>query len=88
MGLRGLDPNDGWFIRMKERANGARLGILENLIERVRQRSFTREQCVAITKAWEDTGRRLEAAKSEEEKRELINALDAEVKNVSYGKDA
>jgi hypothetical protein len=87
MGLRGLDPNDGWFIRMKERANGARRGILEALIERVRQRCFTPEQCVAITKAWEDTRRQLEAAKSEDEKRKLLNALDAEVKRVSYGED-
>ncbi|MBN1569126.1 MAG: hypothetical protein JXA73_14850 [Acidobacteria bacterium] len=87
MGLRSSNPNDGFFIRMKERANGARRGILEVLIERVRQRSFTRVQCVAIAKAWDETRERIEAATSVEEKRELINALDVEIKRISYGQD-
>ena len=87
MGLRGSNPHDGFFIRMKERSNGARRGILETLIERVRQRPFTQEQCAAITKVWDDTRVRLEAATSVEEKRELINACDAEIKRISYGHD-
>ena len=88
MGLRGSNPDDGFFIRMKERANGARRGILEALIEGVRQRPFTQKQCAAITKAWEDTRERLAAATSVEEKRELINAFDAEIKRISYGQDS
>ena len=87
MGLRGSNPNDGFFIRMKERAHGGRCGIFEALIERVRQRTFTREQCVAITKAWDETRERLEAATTVEEKHELINRLDAEIKRISYGHD-
>jgi hypothetical protein len=85
MGIRGSNPNDGFFIRMKERATGARRGILEALIEEVRQRPFTQEQCAAITNAREDTRKRIEAATSVEEKRELINALDVEIKRISYG---
>ena len=87
MGLRGSNPQDGFFIRMKERANGSRRGILEALIERVRQRPFTQEQCAAITKVWDDTRVRIEAATSVEEKRELMNACDAEIKRLSYGQD-
>ena len=87
MGLRDMNPHDGFFIRVKERANGARRGILEALIERVRQRSFTREQCVAITKAWDETRRRLDATTSVEERRGLINTFDAEIKRISYGQD-
>jgi hypothetical protein len=85
MGIRGSNPNDGWFIRMKERATGARRGILEALIERVRQRPFTQEQCVEITNAWDNIRKRIEAATSADEKRQLINALDAEIKRISYG---
>jgi len=87
MGLRGWNPNDGFFIRMRERANGARRGILETFIERVRRRSFTQEQCMAISKAWEDTRKLLEETTSQAEKRELINALDAEIKRISYGQE-
>ena len=87
MGLRGSNPHDGFFIRMKERANGARRGILEALIERVRQRPFTQGQCAAITQAWDETRQRLAATTSEEEKRTLINAFDAQIKRISYGQD-
>jgi hypothetical protein len=87
MGLRGSNSHDGFFIRMKERANGARRGILEALIERVRKRPFTQEQCAAITEAWDETRPRLKAATTEEEKRALINALDVEIKRISYGQN-
>lgn len=87
MGLRGSNPDDGFFIRMKERANGSRRGVLEALIERVRHRPFTQEQCVAITRAWDDTRERLEATTSVEEKRELINVFDEQIKRISYGWD-
>ena len=72
---------------MKERATGARRGILETLIERVRQRSFTQGQCAAITKAWDNTRERIEAATSVEEKRRFINALDMEIKLILYGQN-
>lgn len=87
MGIRGSNPKDGFFIRMKERATGARRGILETLIERVRQRSFTQGQCAAITKAWDNTRERIEAATSVEEKRRFINALDMEIKRILYGQN-
>mgnify|MGYP006295646361 CR=1 FL=1 len=87
MGHRGSNPDEGFFIRMRERANGARRGILEAVIEGVRQRPFTQEQCAAITKAWEDTRERIAATESAKEKRELINAFDAEIKRISYGRD-
>jgi hypothetical protein len=87
MGLRGSNPHDAFFIRMRERARGARCGILEALIEKVRRRQFTQVQCVAITKAWDDTRERLEMAASVEERRQLLNALDAEIKRISYVQD-
>jgi hypothetical protein len=85
MGLRGSNPHDGFFIRMRERANGARRGLLEALIERVRRRSFTQKQCAAMTQAWDDTRQRLAATKSAEEKRALMKVLDADIKRISYG---
>lgn len=87
MSLRGSNPHDGFFIRMKERANGARRGILEALIERVRQRPFTQVQCPKITQTWDETRQRIAATTSEEEKRTLINAFDAQIKRISYGQD-
>ena len=84
MGLRGLNPNDGFFIRMRERANGARRGILEALIENIRQQPFTQEKCILITRAWDDMRKRIETMTSEEEKHELIKAFDAEIKRISY----
>lgn len=86
MGLRGSNPHDGFFIRMRERANGARRGFLEALIERVRRRSFTQEQCAAMTQAWDDTRQRVAATTSAEEKRALMKAFDAQIKHISYGK--
>jgi hypothetical protein len=87
VGIRGSNPHDGFFIRMRERASGARRGVLEALIETVRRRPFTREQCAAITRMWDDTHQRLAATASQEEKRVLINTLDAEVKRISYGQE-
>jgi formylglycine-generating enzyme len=87
MGMRSSNPDNGFFIRMRERANGARRGILEILIERLRQRPFTRDQCVAITQAWEETRRQMAAATTPEEKLALATKLDAEVKRISYGQD-
>jgi hypothetical protein len=87
MGLRGSNTHAGFFIRMKERANGSPRGVLETLIERIRQRSFTQEQCAAITKVWDDARVLIETATSIDEKRELIKALDLEIKRISYGQD-
>jgi len=87
MGLRGSNPHDGFFIRMKERANGARRGILEALIEDVRQRPFTQRQCALIAQAWDEARLRLEATTSEEEKSRLINELDVKIKHISYDQD-
>jgi hypothetical protein len=87
MGLRGSNPNDGFFIRMRERAKGARPGMLETLIERVRQRTFTQRQCAEITEAWNQTRLQMEAAKSIEEKRQLMEKLDSQIKRISYGHD-
>jgi hypothetical protein len=88
MGLRGKDINEGWFIRMRERANGSRCGLLEILIEHVRQRPFTREQCIAITQVFNEGKRRLVELASSEERIALVKELDRRVKEISYGHDA
>ena len=85
MGLRGSNPHDGFFIRMRERANGSRPGVLEALIERVRGRPFTRPQCVAIAKAWDEARSRLADAASGDERHAIVEELDARVKAISYG---
>lgn len=88
LGLRASDPWDGFLIRMRERANGSRPGLLEALVENVRRRRFTREQCVAITLAWEETCDRLACEPSPEAKRRLILEFDAALKRISYDDDA
>jgi len=88
MGLRGSNPDEGFFIRMRERAKGSHRGFLEILIESVRQRPFTRAQCIAITQVWDETHRRLAAVAPVEEKITLMNECDAQVKQILYGQDA
>lgn len=85
MGLRGSNPHDGFFIRMRERANGSRRGLLEAWIERVRGRPFTHPQCVAIAEAWDDARGRLAKATSGDERLAILEELDACVKRISYG---
>jgi hypothetical protein len=87
MGIRGPDSYQGFFVRMRERAHGAPRGILGVLIETVRRRPFTQEQCAAMTTAWDEARRRLAVARSEEERRVLLEEFDAHVKLISYGLD-
>lgn len=87
LGLRGRNPDEGFFIRMRERATGSRRGVLELLIESVRRRPFTREQCVDITRAWDETKVALADAESPEARRALIEQLDSRIKRISYGCD-
>jgi hypothetical protein len=87
MGLRGSNPHDGFFIRMRERADGKNRGLLEILIEHVRGLPLTREQCAEITKAWNETCARLERTTGAEERRALLEELDARIKRISYGCD-
>ncbi len=85
MGIRGRDANTAFFIRMRERADGSRRGLLETLIERVRGRTFTREQCADIADEWDDFQRRLPQATSAAERRRLLEEFDSVVKRISYG---
>jgi hypothetical protein len=88
MGLRGRDSNDSFFIRMRERARGSRRGLLELLIERARERSFTQAQCMALTDAHDEVQRQLGKAASREAKEMLLEEFDGRVKEISYGRDS
>ena len=85
MGLRGTDPVEGFFLRMRERANGSRRGLLEALIELSRGRSYTRAQCAAITQVHDETEKRLVKAESDEERRSLVEELDRRIKQIVQG---
>jgi hypothetical protein len=87
MGLRGTNAHDGFFIRMRERANGSHRGLLEILIEHICRRPFARAQCVAITKALDETQHRLIYAVSDEDRQALIQELDSQVKKISYSEE-
>ena len=53
MGVRRWNQNDGYFVRMRQRANGSRRGLLEFMIEKLRGNEFSREQCRAIAEAYD-----------------------------------
>jgi hypothetical protein len=84
LGLRGKDPYVGFFIRMKERAEGSRRGILEWTIEIIRGNEFTQKKCLAIANVYSETKQKLIQCSSESERKKIIEELDQKVKQISY----
>jgi hypothetical protein len=85
MGLRGRDSNEGFLIRMKERAEGSRPGLFERLLESCRGNAFTQEKCRLITDAWEEAKCKMATCKSLDERIKIIQEVDRKVKAISYG---
>ena len=86
VGIRGSDPVLGFFLRMQQRADGSRPGILERLIERIRGYPFTRANCTEIASAFSTAETLLAKERSVEARTRILRELDAKVKAVSYRK--
>jgi len=84
MGIRGPDSKKGFFVRMRERAQGAKRGILEWTLEKIRGNEFSQSKCVAITEAYDQAMAQLKRCTSPAEQRETIMRLDRRVKQISY----
>jgi hypothetical protein len=87
IGKRGRDPFKGYYIRMRERAQGSRPGLLESLIEKIRGNAFNREKCLKIADAFDASMERVRSAVSMDEQREILVALSETTKRISYEKN-
>lgn len=83
MGLRGAAPH-GFYLRMKERADGSPRGLLELILEKLRGNDFTPEKCLAISKIYARTMEGLQNAHTEDDVRSLLRELDERTKDISY----
>jgi hypothetical protein len=84
MGIRGSGA-EGFMTRRRERAGGARRGLLEIALEALRDNRFTQQKCQAICDAYEDFTRRASVCRTDEELSQAIATLDSQVKGISYG---
>ena len=84
LGIRGKDPDVGFFVRMKERAQGSRRGMLEWLMEKIRGNEFSLSKCIAISKAYEHAVNELAQQSSSTIQAEILKRLDQKVKKRSY----
>lgn len=82
MGIRGLKPTTGFFIRMRERALGSRPGLLEWLLEKISLNEFTQAKCRAVTQAHERAVKKLKQTDSAEEQNRILADLDKKVKQI------
>ena len=87
MGIRGPDPEEGWFQRMRERAEGSPRGYLEWLIETIRANEFTKEKCRAICAAYDEAMDSLQLCSSQEDREAVQKKLDQTIKSISYPED-
>jgi len=84
MGFRGKDPDISFFIRMRERSEGSKRGLLEYLIEKLGKRNYSIKKCYEITQAWDKFQSQINNAKSDDEKLALIEKFDQKLKHISY----
>ena len=84
VGLRGPDPFQGWYRRMRDRAEGSPAGLLERMMESLRGNKFTRVKCRAITAAYDTAMAELRLAVTREQQQAILKRLDSETKRISY----
>lgn len=85
MGIRGSDGFAGFYIRMHERANGSRPGLLEWVIEKIRGNEFTQAKCQAIYREYEEAMEKLQHCLLPDQKEQVFIDLDKKIKEISYG---
>ena len=84
MGLRGRNPTEGFYLRMRQRAEGSRCGVLEWILEKIRGNEFSQSKCRAISDAYSEAMRQLEGSSSDDERMAILHELDRKVKKISY----
>lgn len=84
MGIRGPNPEEGWFRRMRERAEGSPRGYLEWLIEKIRANEFTREKCKAICQVSDEAMDALKTCSTQTDREAILKRLDQQIKSISY----
>ncbi len=85
MGIRESDPTTGFYVRMQERAQGARRGVFEWLLEKIRGNEFSQSKCMKISDAYDQAMTELSQCTSLKEQKKIIEKLDRKVKEISYG---
>jgi hypothetical protein len=84
LGIRGRKQTTGFFMRMRERAQGFRPGLLEWTLEKVSRNEFTRAKCRAVTQIYEKSVRQLKQSQSTEEQNRILADLDKRVYQILY----
>lgn len=84
LGIRGLKPTTGFFMRLRERARGAPPGLLEWLLEKLSQNELPPAKCQAILQVYDRSVTRLKKISSTEDQNAILAELDRRVKNLYY----
>jgi hypothetical protein len=85
LGLRGRKTTTGFFQRMRERAQGARPGLLEWGLEKISGHEFTRSKCERVAQTHARAVKQLKQSGSSEEQNRILADLDQRVKKILYG---
>lgn len=86
LGRRGRHPFHGFYLRIRERANGSPPEVLEWLVETLRGSGFTVSKCQAITAAYDRAMTQCRLASLPADREAILRRLDTEVKRISYSK--
>ncbi len=84
MGFRGSNPIVGFYIRMRERADGSRRGVLEHALEALSGNTFTLAKCQEIANAYDRAELQFRDCKTEAERDEIFSELDRATKHAYY----
>ena len=84
LGMRGRGRTAGFFMRMRERANGARPGLLERWLESLSGTRLTQAKCRSITLAREKAVKQLRQSESTPEKNQILADLDKSIQRILY----
>ena len=86
MGIRGLKPTTGFFMRMRERAHGSKPGLLEGLLEILSHNEFTPDKCRSVIQIYDKAVKQLKQSGSVEEQTRILADLDKRVNQILYQK--
>jgi hypothetical protein len=79
LGIRGQKATTGFFQRMRERAQGAKPGLLEWLLEKVGQDHLTQARCREIVQVYDKAVSQLKREKSTQAQNKILADLDRKV---------
>jgi hypothetical protein len=87
LGIRGRKHTTGFFMRMRERAQGSKPGLLEWVLEKVSQNEFTRAECRTVTQIYDKAVKQLKGTNSTEEQNRILADLDRKVFQILHDQD-